>query len=133
MKSLFTQTEREKIGNVDGINLFFGALLGANLGTTGTLAALPYAQLVALLVGLVITIRMVSVSERRAYAYATLAAYVMLFAVILTVPGLGIEGLAGADLNRLLLTLAIWIGATLLVELMPVRTPPPPLADDAEG
>ena len=123
MKSLFTQTQREKIGNVDGINLFFGALLGANLGTAGALPAISYAQLVALLVGLVITIRMVSVSERRAYAYGTLAAYVVLFAAVLAVPGLGIEGLGEADLDRLLLTLGIWVGATVLVDLLPVRDP----------
>ncbi len=124
MKSLFTQTRREKAGNVDGINLFFGALLGANLGTTGTLPPMSYAQLVALLVGLVVTIRMVTVSERRRYAYGTLGAYVLLFAAVLLVPGLGIDGLGGADLDRLLLTLGIWVTATVLIDLFPVRDPP---------
>jgi len=128
MRGLFTQTRREKAGNVDGINLFFGALLGANLGTTGSLPALSYAQLAALLVGLVITIRMVSVSERRLYAYGTLAAYMLLFAAILLVPALGIEGLGQAELDRLLLTLGIWVAATVLVDLLPVRDP----ADPAE-
>lgn len=124
MRDLLTQTRRERAGNVDGINLFFGALLGANLGTTGTLPATSYAQLVALLVGLVITIRMVTVSERRLYAYGMLVAYVLLFGAVLLVPGFGIEGLSQADLDRLLLTLGIWVAATVIVDLLPVRDPP---------
>ena len=84
MKSIFTQTRREKAGTIDGINLFFGALLGANLGVADRLPALSYAQLMALLAGLVVTIRVVSVSERRVYAFGTLAAYVALMMVVLT-------------------------------------------------
>lgn len=129
MKSLFTQTRREKAGTVDGINLFFGALIGANLGTVGDLPAWSYAQLMALLVGLVITIRHLTLSERRFYAFATLAAYVLLFGAVLYVPALGVEDLAERDLHRLTLTLAIWIGATLLVEFLPVRDPQAPATD----
>jgi hypothetical protein len=121
MKRLITQTRREKIGTIDGINLFFGALLGANLGTTSTLPAFSYAQLTALLVGLVVTIRMVSVSDRRGYAFGTLAAYVAVILAILFVPALGIDGLAEDDLHRLVLTLGIWLGATILVEFLPIR------------
>ena len=130
MKGLFTQTRREKAGTIDGINLFFGALLGANLGVADRLPTLSYAQLIALLAGLVVTIRIVSVSERRIYAYGTLAAYVALILVILFVPALGIDGLAQDDMQRLVLTLAIWVSATVLVEFMPVREVAAP-ADEA--
>lgn len=130
MKGLFTQTRREKAGTIDGINLFFGALLGANLGVADRLPAMSYAQLMALLAGLVVTIRIVSVSERRLYAYVSLAAYVVLMMVVLLVPALGIDGLARDDLQRLALTLAIWVGATVLVEFMPVRDAASP-ADEA--
>ena len=130
MKGLFTQTRREKAGTIDGINLFFGALLGANLGVADRLPAMSYAQVMALLAGLVVTIRIVSVSERRLYAYVSLAAYVVLMMVVLLVPALGIDGLARDDLQRLALTLAIWVGATVLVEFMPVRDAASP-ADEA--
>ena len=130
MKGLFTQTRREKAGTIDGINLFFGALLGANLGVADRLPAMSYAQLMALLAGLVVTIRIVSVSERRLYAYFSLALYVVLMMVVLLVPALGIDGLARDDLQRLALTLAIWVGATVLVEFMPVRDAASP-ADEA--
>ena len=86
--------------------------------------------MMALLAGLVVTIRIVSVSERRLYAYVSLAAYVVLIMVVLLVPALGIDGLARDDLQRLALTLAIWVGATVLVEFMPVRDAASP-ADEA--
>jgi hypothetical protein len=34
MHSIFKYTTRNRRGGIDGLNLFFGALLGANLGTT---------------------------------------------------------------------------------------------------
>jgi hypothetical protein len=119
MKSLWIQTRREKTGTIDGINLFFGALLGANLGTIGTLPLLEYAKLIMLLAGLVMTIRLVSVSERRWYALGTLALYVVLMSGVLFLPLLRPEGLATDDLHRLVATLAIWVTVTMAVELYP--------------
>lgn len=127
MKHLFTQTKREMTGTIDGINLFFGALIGANLGTTDTMPAWSYAQLVTLLAGFVMTIRLVSVSERRLYAYGTLAVYVGLVLAVLLLPNIGIDGLAANDLNRLILTLSIWLGATMLVEFIPIQDPAAPV------
>ena len=120
--SLWAQTEREKLGSVDGINLFFGALLGANLGTLGALPLHEYVKLIALLAGLVTTIRLVSISERRLYALATLALYVVIIAVILFLPATRPEGLATGDLHRLAATLAVWVGVTLLIEYYPTKT-----------
>ena len=63
----------EKVGSVDGLNLFFGALLGANLGTMQSLPLLQYGKLVILLAGTVIVLRMISTSERRAKVLALVA------------------------------------------------------------
>lgn len=126
---LWAQTKGEKLGTIDGINLFFGALLGANLGTLGTMPIGEYVKLVALLAGLVMTIRLVSVSERRGYALAMLAFYLLLVGLILFVPITRPEGLSSDDLNRLVATLVIWVGATMLTEFYPTREPP----DDQAG
>ena len=124
MNSLWSQTEREKLGSVDGINLFFGALLGANLGTVEALPLEEYVKLVVLLVGLVATLRLVSVSERRRYALATLAFYVVVVAVILFLPATRPEGLPTADLHRLAATLSIWVATTMMIEFYPTKTTP---------
>jgi len=126
---LWAQTKGEKLGTIDGINLFFGALLGANLGTLGTMPIGEYVKLVALLAGLVMTIRLVSVSERRGYALAMLAFYLLLVGLILFVPITRPEGLSSDDLNRLVATLVIWVSATMLTEFYPTREPP----DDQAG
>lgn len=118
---LWAQTKREKVGTIDGINLFFGALLGANLGTLGGMSLGEYIKLVALLGGLVMTIRLVSVSERRGYALGTLGCYVILAGLVLFVPALQPKGLSPDDLDRLVATVGIWIAATMLTEFYPTR------------
>jgi len=122
--SIWTQTKREKLGSVDGINLFFGALLGANLGTIGTLPLIEYVKIIVLLAGMVVAIRFVSVSERRLYAFATLGFYLAFVAGILFLPGFAPEGLAPTDLQRLAATLAVWLAATMFVEFYPTRPGP---------
>jgi len=119
MKTMWTLTKREQLGTIDGLNLFFGALLGANLGTLGTLSLYEYGVLILLLAGMVVTIRLVSTSERRIYSLALLAFYLAIVGAILFVPGLQPKGLAVADLHRLAVTLAIWVAAVLFIELYP--------------
>jgi hypothetical protein len=117
----WAQTRREKLGQVDGINLFFGALLGANLGTVGTMPLFDYVQIILLLSGMVMTIRMVASTDRRYRAAATVTLYVALVVAILLIPDLQPSGLSPADLQRLVATLAIWFAATMLVEFWPTR------------
>lgn len=124
MKQLWTQTKREKLGTIDGINLFFGALLGTNLATLDGLELSEYAWLVALLCGTVITIRLVATSERRWYALSGLGVYAALLASMLLLPSQRPEGIDLADLQRLIVTLAIWMGSALLFEFWPTREEP---------
>ena len=118
-KSLLTFTRREKLGTIDGLNLFFGALLGANLGTLGTVPLYDYVLLMTLLAGTVVAIRLVSTSERRWYALLTLALYAAVLVAVLLVPTLQPEGLSTGDLHRLIATLAVWLGFAMLVEFYP--------------
>jgi hypothetical protein len=124
MVSIFKQTHGDRAGGIDGLNLFFGALLGANLGTLEGLSLEDYVKLIVLLAGTVMTLRMVSVSERRRMVLATLALYAVLLAAVFTVPDLQPEGLASDDLHKLVATIAIWVSAVLMIEYWPVNEPP---------
>lgn len=123
--SIWKQTQREKLGSIDGLNLFFGALLGANLGTLDALPPGEYAQLIIILAGLVAAIRMAATSERRIYAIASLLAVAGFFMYTLLRPGFIPDGMAEADAQRLATTIAVWIGAALLFEFYPTRDDTP--------
>jgi hypothetical protein len=119
LKGLWTQTPREKAATVDGINLFFGALLGANLGTLDGLGLYDYAKIIFILAGTVMTLRIFSTSERRGYAFGLLATYVVAIALFLFLLKRDPAGMAAADVDRLAVTLALWLGSVLLVEFYP--------------
>ena len=113
------QTRREKAGSIDGLNLFFGALLGANLGTLGALELSDYVALIAILAGAVMTLRVFSTSERRGFAWGTLAVYVALVIYHLYFSELRPEGLGAGDVDRLAATLGVWIAAIVITEATP--------------
>ena len=121
MRKLFRNTAGGKAGAIDGLNLFFGALLGASLGTMQGLELVEYVKLVVLLAGTVMVLRMLSTSERRTYMLAVLGVYVVLIGSILVVPQLQPKGMAIADLQRLVVTLGVWVTFVLAAELSPVR------------
>jgi hypothetical protein len=119
MKGLWTQTPREKTATVDGINLFFGALLGANLGTLDGLALYDYGKVIFILAGTVMTLRVFSTSERRFYAFGLLGFYVVVVALFLYLLRQDPAGISPADVDRLAVTLTVWLGTVLLVEIYP--------------
>jgi uncharacterized membrane protein len=120
MRHFFRSTAGGKAGMVDGLNLFFGALLGANLGTMQGLQGLIYFEMILLLAGTVIVIRMLSTSERRTYMLISLAIYVILVGGYLLWPAAQPKGVAPADLQRLAMTLGVWIALVLAAELKPI-------------
>jgi predicted membrane channel-forming protein YqfA (hemolysin III family) len=125
MKGMFRSTAGGKAGAIDGLNLFFGALLGANLGSMQHMHLFDYGQLIVLLAGTVMVLRMLSTSERRIYMFMTLAFYVAIMAAILLVPALQPKGMALDDLHRLVVTLGIWVLFVLASELSPIRDAEP--------
>lgn len=131
MRSLFRNTARGKAGAVDGLNLFFGALLGANLGTLDRLRLVEYVQIAALLAGTVMAVRMVSTSERRGLMLGVLGVYAFLLVCLVLLPGARPDNMAVDDLHRLVATLAVWVIFILGIELSPIReSPPPPSGED---
>ena len=124
MRSWFRNTPGGKAGAIDGLNLFFGALLGANLGTIQGMRLANYVQLVVLLAGSVMVVRMLSTSERRVQMLVTLAVYAVLLASIVSVPALQPEGIAESDLHRLVATLGVWVPFVLGAELSPEHKDP---------
>jgi hypothetical protein len=118
---LLRQTESSKVGGLDGLNLFFGALLGANLGTVERIPLFDYVKLVILLAGTVMTIRIISTSKQRRYAFGLAALYAVLIASMFFSEDLRPEGMTPEEVNRLLATLAIWMVFVLAVELTPAR------------
>ena len=123
MKSLFLQTRREKAGTIDGLNLFFGALLGANLGTLGRLPVGNYVEITILLAIAVVGVRVLSTSERRTYALISLLAFAGLVWFRLG-SGKFETGMNGGDLQRLQATLAVWISFVIAIEIIPTYDPP---------
>ncbi|HEX8308732.1 MAG TPA: hypothetical protein VF645_09990 [Allosphingosinicella sp.] len=131
MRALFRNTAGGKQGAIDGLNLFFGALLGANLGTLDKLRLVDYIQITALLAGTVMTVRMVSTSDRRALVLAVLAVYAALLVSLVLLPDFKPAGMAVDDLHRLVATLAVWVIFVLGIELSPTReAAEPPAKDD---
>ena len=125
VKSLFLATPGDKAGSIDGLNLFFGALLGANLGTMQDIAFGEYVKLILLLAGSVMILRMISTSERRWYALGTAVFCVAGVASVFFIPMLKVKGLSEAAQHKLLATLAIWLACVLLVEFSPAHKDSP--------
>jgi hypothetical protein len=121
MKDLFRSTSGGKAGTIDGLNLFFGALLGANLGTIQGMKLLYYIEFIALLAGIVITLRMLSTSPRRTYMLISLCGYAVFGGIFLLWEPLQPKGVAVGDLHRLATTLGIWMFFVVVAELSPVR------------
>ena len=121
MRDFFRNTTGGKAGSIDGLNLFFGALLGANLGTIQGMGLFDYFKIIVLLAGTVMVIRMLSTSERRVYMLVNVALYVVLIGGFLLVPKFQPKGVAAVDLQRIAVTLAVWVTLVLAAELIPMR------------
>lgn len=124
MRDMFRSTSGGKAGAIDGLNLFFGALLGANLGSIQGMTLPYYVELIFLLAAVVMTVRMLSTSPRRTYMLISIALYVVIGAAFLLWKPFQPKGVAPADLQRIATTLAIWLALVLFTELSPVRDTP---------
>jgi len=94
----FHTTREGKVGAVDGVNLFFGALLA----------------------GTVMALRMVSTTGRRRSMVVLLLVYGVLLTALVMVPALKPVGLSDDALHRIVATLAIWVALAIGIELSPV-------------
>ena len=95
--------------------------MGANLGTVQGMGLFDYFKIIVLLAGTVMVIRMLSTSERRVYMLVNVALYVVLIGGFLLVPTFQPKGVAAVDLQRIAVTLAVWVTLVLAAELIPMR------------
>ncbi|HZF43636.1 MAG TPA: hypothetical protein VEZ48_09530 [Sphingomonadaceae bacterium] len=114
------QTRREKAAVISALNLFFGALIGANLGAFERLPMSGYILLITVLAGSVMVLRIVSLSDRKAYKLRMLAIYIVAVPFVLVVLASRAEIEVGA-FQRLGVTLVIWLALVLITELTPAR------------
>ena len=125
---VFTQTHAERRASRQGLDIFFGALIGANLGTIDDMPLEDYASLVAMLAGAGMVLRNVG-AARRGMTLVMVVAYVGLLALLVLRPDIRPAGVGERDLLRVYVTLGAWLVGALVVELTPVideRTPREP-------
>ena len=124
-----SQTRAEKRAAINGLNLFFGALIGANLGSLENLALRDYTVVVTMVCLTVLYIQLAPVARQRWVYLAILATYVGVLYVLLLAPG-------GLNLFRdrprpqphLFVTICLWLLSVALVELRPLAKTEPPSA-----
>ena len=113
-RRLGRMSHAEYRANLNGLNIFFGAVLGVVMAGTETLAPHDFAVTLFFAATLVISILHVS-SSRHRIAYAATCALLIAF-----LPRI-IERLTdGASApSHLQPTLAVWLAITIIVELLP--------------
>ena len=109
--------------NLNGLNMFFGAVLGFVLTGTETLDSWQFGQILMLLAGAVVSILYISSSKNR-MVYSILALVISLAFPELVEFALQSEGLVP---NKIRPTLLVWTVMTIVVEFWGrERGQPPP-------
>ena len=126
--AVLTYSDEERRATMVGVNLFFGALMGANLGVTERLPLGDYAQLVVLLCGMITGMFTIVVSQRRSVVIVTSGAIAVILGMIVLSAVDLVPPDAVADLHRIIVTLLIWLAFIVAVKLTPAakdRSPTP--------
>ena len=118
MKGLLAYSDDERRATLTGINLFFSALLGANLGAMNTMPLGDYVQMVVILAGAVTAVLTLAVSKRRLIISTTALALALILAAILLVPEVGPDSDKGV-MDRLAVTLGVWVAMLLVLRMTP--------------
>jgi hypothetical protein len=119
-KNLFVYTRAEKQGMIDGVSLFFGALLGTNLASLNGLSMGAFAMAILLLAGAVMSLRIFSTTERRWHGYLLLGLYTTIVLQALFFSSMSMS-IALADRQRLAIILGVWMVAVISAELTPTK------------
>lgn len=129
MVGIEAQSRAEKRAAINGMNLFFGALIGANLGSLERLALRDYLLLIAIVAMIVLYIQLAPVSRKRWSYLATLALMVAgLFVLLLTPVGLEAFAERPRPSPHLFVTICLWLSTVAAIEIRPLideRSPPP--------
>ena len=124
ISKLISYAGDERRATISGVNLFFSALLGANLGTLGDVPLDQYLQLTIILVGAVTAILTIAITRRRSMAIWSGLAVALLIFVIAFVVGRRMGELAD-DFQKMAITLGVWLVMLLVVRFTPEAVPQP--------
>ncbi len=119
-----SQTRTEKRAAVNGLNLFFGALIGANLGTLENLALPDYTIIVIMVCLTVLYIQLAPVARQRWLYVVILAFYVGILYLLLMSPG-GFHPFEDRPRPQphLFVTICLWLASVAYIELRPMAKP----------
>lgn len=114
------QTEGEKQAAINGTSLFFGALIGANLGTSSSMTLRDYALVIALICLIVLYIHLAPVARQRWSSLAHLVALVFgLYGMLIHEAGRSVfEGPRPSA--HIFVTVCFWLASIAFIELRPV-------------
>lgn len=113
------QTAEEKRAALNGISLFFGALIGANLGATADMILSDYVLVIAVICLIVLYLHLASVAQRRWRSIAHLAALLSGLYVLLIHP-LGMLVFVGErPPPHMFATICLWLSSVAMIELRP--------------
>jgi hypothetical protein len=119
------QTRAEKRAALNGTNLFFGALIGANLGTLDRLALRDYMLLICVVALIVLYIQLAPVARKRITILMTLGVMVAgLYVLLMTPYGATLFEDGQRPSPHLFVTIAFWLGSVATIELRPVEKEP---------
>jgi hypothetical protein len=115
------QTRTEKRASVNGLNLFFGALIGANLGSLEHLALRDYTLLISMICVIVLYIQLAPVARQRwLYIGFLLMTVAWLYVLLLTPYGLQFFKDRPRPAPHLFVTICVWLFSVAYVELRPL-------------
>ena len=118
MKALFSYPEKELRATTDGVNLFFSALLGANVGVMNDMPLNDYFKMILLLTGAVTAVFTMAVSERRSVFWSTGLAFAIILLGLGVAPPVTSEE-SRQEFHRLVVTMGVWLGMLLLLRFTP--------------
>lgn len=126
------QTRAEKRAATNGLNLFFGALIGANLGSLEHLALRDYTLVISMVCVVVLYIQLAPVARYRLLYTAFLASYVAVLYVLLLAPA-GLHPFQDRPRPQphLFVTICMWLLSVAYIEFRPLAKDEPPAREDA--
>ena len=119
MRNFFRMTESERRSQFQALNLFFGALLGANLGVLMDLPPGEYLRLVVMLAASVAVLQFAFASRRLIYAGLLVVAYAGFITISIVDPSAG-EAAFAPYMLKIGTTMGVWLLALLVIRLTPV-------------
>lgn len=116
------QSLAERTASENAASLFFGALIGANLGLIQDMPIRDYVLIVAILSMTVLYIQLITVGLRRLYYAINLAMVIALLWLVLMSPFAdGIFTSGESPSAHLFWTIALWLATILTIHMRPVR------------